>query len=501
MARPSSGDVKELTVTFQPPLYLERRGWIFEILRREDVHTVLDVGCGEGELISCLCNPAPWLPPPPTSVLDSLANCAGNTADACDNFHIAAALPEVYLHPTKVIGLDIAPNDLKYAIEGTAPRNSIRWSPLEVNIWQGSLESINPEFIGIECIVSTEVIEHLPDETLRDFAPVLLGAYHPRLLLITTPSYTFNTRFLPPDVPSSARNGFPDPTGRTTRIFRHHDHKFEWTVEEFRQWCQIVAEDWGYDVDVSGVGKPVEKDEWGRDEELGYASQVAAFRRREGQPHEEHRCAKLLAASVLQRTENRPKHKLLATHQHIAHERTHQPQALDEIGICVVDKMVYYQDTVMRVGELWSEDAISEQCGGWLDVLIKAVDVHPDLQLCSSHTKTLSNWEIVLKGRVFKEKVLWQEQTLDMQHNNNSPSSVGSFEELVTPDDGDHKGFEGVIWHDDPLRKITHGDEVTEPSLAPHDLVGNWDSWKSTTGGWDDSNASDTFNSIGGWGS
>ena len=74
---------------------------------------------------------------------------------------------------------------------------------------------------------------------------MLLGVYHPRLLLITTPSYTFNDRFIAPDAPPGTRRGTPDPTGRTGRIFRHWDHKFEWTVEEFTEWCEEVAEDWG----------------------------------------------------------------------------------------------------------------------------------------------------------------------------------------------------------------------------------------------------------------
>ena len=31
---------QELTVTFNPPLFLQRRGWVFEIMRREGVLTV-----------------------------------------------------------------------------------------------------------------------------------------------------------------------------------------------------------------------------------------------------------------------------------------------------------------------------------------------------------------------------------------------------------------------------------------------------------------------------
>ena len=38
---------------------------------------------------------------------------------------------------------------------------------------------------------------------------MLLGAYHPRLLLITTPSYSFNDRFIAPDAPPGTRQGVP----------------------------------------------------------------------------------------------------------------------------------------------------------------------------------------------------------------------------------------------------------------------------------------------------
>ena len=33
-------EVDELTVTFNPPLYLQRRAWIFEVMRRERVVSV-----------------------------------------------------------------------------------------------------------------------------------------------------------------------------------------------------------------------------------------------------------------------------------------------------------------------------------------------------------------------------------------------------------------------------------------------------------------------------
>ncbi|KAK7032263.1 hypothetical protein VNI00_013222 [Paramarasmius palmivorus] len=196
------------------------------------------------------------------------------------------------LHPSLVSGLDISPSDLKFAAQVTEPpkedesellqgnwarsRATVRWEELTANIWKGGLEVVNEEFVGVECIVATEVIEHLTPEIFPFFAPVLLGIYSPRLLLLTTPSYTFNARFTPPD---TRRTGFLDPTGRTDRVFRHDDHKFEWTVEEFNEYCVKEAKEWGYEVQTGDVGRAMEADPYERDGELGGASQVAIFRR------------------------------------------------------------------------------------------------------------------------------------------------------------------------------------------------------------------------------
>jgi hypothetical protein len=120
-------------------------------------------------------------------------------------------------------------------------------------------------------------IEHLSPDVFEAFAPMLLGVYHPKFLLITTPSYTFNARFTVPDAPASSRQGHPDPTGRTDRIFRHNDHKFEWTDEELRAWSSNVAQQWGYKATVSNLGQPTLADPFER-QFLG-ASQAVLFQR------------------------------------------------------------------------------------------------------------------------------------------------------------------------------------------------------------------------------
>ncbi|KAH9916169.1 uncharacterized protein B0H18DRAFT_858656, partial [Fomitopsis serialis] len=390
----------ELTVTFQPPLFLQRRGWVFDVLRREGVSEVLDVGCGEGSLISCLCNPAPWLPPPPQSILESFATVHSEASVAtstvtADAAPFAARLDhptEDFLHPLKVIGLDISTTDLEYATQATEPSDwRLRWEPLEVEIWEGGLEAVNPAFVGMECIVATEVIEHLPEDVLAHFAPVLLGAYQPHLLLITTPSFTFNARFTAPDAPRTARSGYPDPTQRTDRIFRHHDHKFEWTPEEFAEWCATVAETWGYDVEVGGVGRAAEKDEWGRDEALGYASQVAAFTRRDGEGWDEKRSMRFQQVREVQGCDE-GQHKLLATHQHLAHEKACQPLPLHERGEIIKRTMIDSRSNPIQLGDLWWEESVATACGGWMELMVDAIAQHAGLRLDASKETSMSDW-------------------------------------------------------------------------------------------------------------
>jgi small RNA 2'-O-methyltransferase len=229
---------------------------------------------------------------------------------------------------------------------------------------------------------------------------MLLGMYHPRLLLITTPSYTFNSRFTAPDAPEGARKGILDPTGRTNRIFRHWDHKFEWIVEEFKAWCEEVAEKWEYEVEVAGIGMPMEKDPFGRDEQLGKATQVAVFTRKEGeltQATREQRCAEL-GMTNQRLTDSTQPHQLLKHYHHEADSPTSNGGSLEEIGQLVLERMKKYNLQEMPLTEMWAERDVSVMCEGWLQRLIAAVKATSMLTLHKAEGKGLSNWSIMWEG-------------------------------------------------------------------------------------------------------
>ncbi|KAI0303707.1 hypothetical protein B0F90DRAFT_1577732, partial [Multifurca ochricompacta] len=364
-------------VKFIPALHEQRRAWVLDILRREGVTSVLDVGCGEGILLQHLTHAAPY------------RNYSSSTP--------APAILEKpeFIHIRELHGLDILHDDLLYAIDINAPPKHeygwTRFEKLDLSIWEGGLQTPNSAFKGIECIVATEVIEHIPEDVLTFFAPVLLGNYAPRLLLLTTPSYDFNACFR---APGDNKWGFPDPTERTDRLFRHQDHKFEWTVDECVAWCRAVAKEWGYEVIIDGIGRSTTRDPWGRDGEKVRASQAITFRRREGSEWATTRATKY-ASWASGRVEYGQPHKLLVTHQFEAHEGAEKPASREDIAAAIEMTVQDIGASDVTVFELWREESVSALCGGWLEVLLDVIDQDASFIL-HKEGKCAEDWRVEL---------------------------------------------------------------------------------------------------------
>ncbi|KAG6331611.1 hypothetical protein ID866_7475 [Astraeus odoratus] len=399
-------DPMELKVSFFPPLYQQRRIWVLDILRRERITEVVDIGCGHGELLAALCQPAPWLGPRShwrkglslqdadnglTSLFDSVLLDDSETPD---------------LHPVRIAGLDISTRALQSAAELTSPSaNTLytRWESLEVSLWHGSLDSINPTFVDVECIVATEVIEHLTDDLVARFAPVILGVYHPRIFLMTTPSYTFNARFSPPG--TSDPSGYVDPTGRTDRVFRNSDHKFEWTPEEFAIWCTTVGKEWGYTAEVGSIGTALEEDPWGRDSQLGGASQTATFRRMDDSNSRRKRERRTRV--MYDEMAKKQPHQLVITHHFSPHPHAGRPRDPEEIRAAVLCTFEEWGDAVLRVEDLWFSKDIAVMCGGSIDLLTEIVERETRLYLQRIPGQRKENWTVEIKGGVQRRRDDW----------------------------------------------------------------------------------------------
>lgn len=120
------------------------------------VHTniqIIDIGCGEGPLLASLCQPAPWLRPnfqdDDHELASLFSNVGLNDHDTPD------------LHATRIVGLDISSTQLEIAAQCTSQASVnplyTRWEPLDVELWKGSVDTINPAFVNAQCIIASEL--------------------------------------------------------------------------------------------------------------------------------------------------------------------------------------------------------------------------------------------------------------------------------------------------------------------------------------------------------
>lgn len=175
--------IDRVGIRFSPSLQMQRIEWALDVLRREGVTSVLDVGCGEGDLLRVLCEPAATVPEDPIRALSS----SGGTLDADgeekmdkaeDHNTDRAQTRELFLHvrplslpleivtnpSQRVAGLDVDPTVIPEAVKAITPPSEEtdqyippRWQRLECEIWQGGLEKHNRRLEGFEAIVALEL--------------------------------------------------------------------------------------------------------------------------------------------------------------------------------------------------------------------------------------------------------------------------------------------------------------------------------------------------------
>ncbi|TPQ17509.1 3' terminal RNA ribose 2'-O-methyltransferase Hen1 [Streptomyces sporangiiformans] len=208
--------VDEQTDTDEKPVPLaeQRRGAIVEALRAAGAGRVLDLGCGQGQLVQALLKDTRF---------------------------------------TEIVGVDVSMRALTIAsrrlkLERMGERQAER-----VKLLQGSLAYTDNRLKGYDAAVLSEVIEHLDLPRLPALEYAVFGSARPRTVLVTTPNVEYNVRWE------------TLPAGHV----RHGDHRFEWTREEFRTWARAVAERHGYGVEFAPVGPD--------DPEVGPPTQMAVF--------------------------------------------------------------------------------------------------------------------------------------------------------------------------------------------------------------------------------
>ncbi|MEU7938022.1 3' terminal RNA ribose 2'-O-methyltransferase Hen1 [Microbispora bryophytorum] len=199
------------------PLNTLRREAVVAVLREVGARTVLDLGCGSGQLLSAL-----------------LADPAF----------------------AKVAGMDVSARALAMADRRLRTDRMPDAKRARLELFQGSLTYTDARLAGYDAAVLMEVVEHVDPPRLPALERVVFGTARPAHVIVTTPNVEHNVRY---ELLAGAR--------------RHPDHRFEWSRAEFARWVAGVCETYGYAADVRPVGED--------DPEVGPPTQMAVFSRRE----------------------------------------------------------------------------------------------------------------------------------------------------------------------------------------------------------------------------
>ncbi|CAN8325440.1 unnamed protein product [Cochlearia groenlandica] len=223
---------------FKPPLSKQRVEYAVKHIKESSASTLADFGCGSG------------------SLLDSLLD-----------------------YPTSlqtIIGVDIS----KKALARAAKMLHLKLNKEACNIesatlYDGSILEFDSRLYDIDIGTCLEVIEHMEEDQASEFGEKVLSLFRPKLLIVSTPNYEYNT-ILQQSTPVAQEENHTEDKPESTQLpkFRNHDHKFEWTREQFNNWASKLAQRYNYSVEFSGVGGS-------GDVEPGFASQIAVFKREE----------------------------------------------------------------------------------------------------------------------------------------------------------------------------------------------------------------------------
>lgn len=185
-------------------------------LEASGARSVIDLGCGEGRLLSRLVR--------------------------------AKQL-------TRIVGVDVSPRVLEIARERLHLDERPERQRERIQLFQASLTYRDTRLAGFDAACAIEVIEHIEPSRLGAFERTVFEFATPATVIITTPNAEYNAKF------ESL------PAGK----LRHRDHCFEWTRAEFEGWARAVAERHRYTVRFAPIGEV--------DSALGPPTQMGVFTR------------------------------------------------------------------------------------------------------------------------------------------------------------------------------------------------------------------------------
>jgi len=197
----------------QTALNPQRMAAVVEALKQSGARSVIDLGCGEGNLLQLLLADGQF---------------------------------------TRITGMDVQVRALRRASARLRLEEAGDAKRERVTLFQGSLAYTDARLKGYDAAAVVEVIEHMDLGRLPAFEQAVFQVAHPKTVVLTTPNREYNAKY------QHLHDGL-----------RHHDHRFEWTRAEFARWAGATAAKYGYEVDVHPVGE--------QDELAGAPTQMAVF--------------------------------------------------------------------------------------------------------------------------------------------------------------------------------------------------------------------------------
>ena len=178
-------------------LHEERLNAVRAIIRDRRARRILDLGCGDGDLLLPLA-------------LD----------------------PGI----ERIVGVDTDPaalSRLQRRLEEAASENRP-----EIRLVYGSMTEGGAALAGFDCAILLETIEHIDPGRLSVLERNIFVAMRPATVIITTPNAEYNPLL-----------------GVPPHRFRHPGHRFEWDRAKFLKWAEGVAERQRYSMvcrDIAG---------------------------------------------------------------------------------------------------------------------------------------------------------------------------------------------------------------------------------------------------------
>lgn len=177
-------------------LHQQRVGAVHAAVKASGARSVLDLGCGDGHLITRL-----------------------------------AEDPQI----DRIVGIDLSLDALERLRSRLRAAQEERRARIE--LIHGSMTEAGLAFTDFDVAVLIETLEHIEPGRLSALERAVFHTMHPATVVITTPNADFN-RLL----------------GVPSHRFRHPDHRFEWDRAKFQRWVRGVATRNGYDAACHDVG-------------------------------------------------------------------------------------------------------------------------------------------------------------------------------------------------------------------------------------------------------